>query len=507
MASRHTDNIDNSQNQQSNKRKISRLNPVSTRHSISRKRAVIACQPCRAKKARCDNQRPTCSRCQAQESECVYEDATANASFDRGTLAIINRLDYLIDLAESDQSSQSPLVEGLSTRSWQSTYKDVIDEAAHHNTHNRQLEINARGATHVHPSAHLTTSTSDSDTRLSFASCEDILKWPVFGEGQHLENIEALFTDPMLANDVTDDQSMTGGESQPLFVGTQKIVDCEPDFLENDITSASNGMGQHVLYEISVELQVPSSGLTAQNYTQSFPSPPENNDDDCSSMVASPTLMCYTSPAPFMERLPQIEASWYYYLADIAARRILQRVMDTFYTETVSSQLGNIPKMFKAAEELSRQIEQWYQNLPAPVKFDYDTPAECELAYHLQARAYELQERTYRPFLFHLLNHNLDVATKDRFKRLAHQHSAVCTKLIRHWDIRHRHHGTWLMVRQSFNAALLLVAAQRSGRSGLTHEQYEEAVNLSMSTIRYWEAEAADLKASRVILESVVSQT
>jgi len=111
--------------------------------------------------------------------------------------------------------------------------------------------------------------------------------------------------------------------------------------------------------EISVELQVPSSGLTAQNYTQSFPSPPDNNDDDCSSMVASPTLMCYTSPAPFMERLPQIEASWYYYLADIAARRILQRVMDTFYTETVSSQLGNIPNMSKAAEELSRQIEQW----------------------------------------------------------------------------------------------------------------------------------------------------
>lgn len=67
--------------------------------------------------------------------------------------------------------------------------------------------------------------------------------------------------------------------------------------------------------------------------------------------------MCYTSPAPFMERLPQIEASWYYYLADIAARRILQRVMDTFYT--VGPQLGNIPNMFKAAEELSRQIEQW----------------------------------------------------------------------------------------------------------------------------------------------------
>ena len=81
MASRHTDNTDNSQNQQSNKRKISRSNLVSTRHSISRKRAVIACQPCRAKKAKCDNQRPTCSRCQAQESECVYEDTNANVSW------------------------------------------------------------------------------------------------------------------------------------------------------------------------------------------------------------------------------------------------------------------------------------------------------------------------------------------------------------------------------------------------------------------------------------------
>lgn len=80
MAAQTSHLTDDLGGQQSKKRKISRLNSVSNRHSLSRKRAVVACQPCRAKKAKCDNQRPACSRCQAQESECIYEDAAANAS-------------------------------------------------------------------------------------------------------------------------------------------------------------------------------------------------------------------------------------------------------------------------------------------------------------------------------------------------------------------------------------------------------------------------------------------
>lgn len=60
------------------------------------------------------------------------------------------------------------------------------------------------------------------------------------------------------------------------------------------------------------------------------------------------------------------------------------------------------------------------------------------------------------------------------------------------------------MVRQSFTSALLLVAARKAGLSEVSESQCEEAVQSSLSTLRYWEKEAPDLRASRLILEDVV---
>lgn len=129
------------------------------------------------------------------------------------------------------------MLEELSTSSWQSTDKHVVHERARDEKYHRQLEYESQGPTHTRPSADLTGHAFASTAESSFASCEDILKWPVFGEGLHLEKIEALFTDPMLANDVADDQSMTGGELQALNIGKQKVVDYDPDFFENDAPS------------------------------------------------------------------------------------------------------------------------------------------------------------------------------------------------------------------------------------------------------------------------------
>ncbi|KAI5246329.1 hypothetical protein E4T42_06391 [Aureobasidium subglaciale] len=646
--------------QQSKKRKISRAPTLSTRHSFSRKRALVACQPCRAKKAKCDNTRPSCSRCRNQDSECVYEDSEPNLSFDRGTLAIINRLDYLIDLNESNNSTRLPVHGGTNNES-QRGGGDHTTMGVRSDVQHRQVELSTIDTDLENlESTYVDSGYSPLVTELSFSSCEGIFKWPVFGDGQDVTNIEALFTDPVLSNDGVDHLLEKHGQSRSNQTASKDVAYNDRGFPGDDIlvlvesflghvhttnpilnpteirkmacgvaqrqlqwdgptclvlltcalavisspfarisTVADNGkygnsyedtpkyslaeyyydearkrigllgngslatecyflIGVYEMYslrpfqasvsfnradevsnrqksqlcltlmpvdsigpsvnhlaitlpmltltsEISVELQVPSSGLTSQNYTQSFPLPPVSRDND-SCMSASPTVMFYTSPEPFMEHLPQVQGSWYYYLADIAARRILQRVVDSFYADHIDLQLTTITSMIKAAEELSRQIDQWYQNLPAPIAFDYDMPAEDELAYHLQARTYELQERTYRPFLFYALHYDLDEATGNKVRSLVQKHSAVCVKLIRQWDIRHRHHGTWLMVRQSFNSALLLIAAHKAGLSGLPQKQFEETVRLSVSTIRYWEREAADLKASRLILQDVMSR-
>lgn len=133
-------------------------------------------------------------------------------------------------------------------------------------------------------------------------------------------------------------------------------------------------------------------------------------------------------------------------------------------------------------------------------------PADTELAYHLQARELEIRERIFRPFLFRRLHRHGDAVDDEAIGRLVQLHASTCVKLIEHWDVRHRHHGTWFMVRQSFTAALLLLAAQRSGLQETDEASCHRSIQHTLSTLRFWEAEAPDLKASRLILEDVSSQ-
>ena len=105
-----------------------------------------------------------------------------------------------------------------------------------------------------------------------------------------------------------------------------------------------------------------------------------------------------------------------------------------------------------------------------------------------------------------MIHKNIEASERDFLRPLVRLHAATCSKLIRHWNVRHRHHGTWLMARQSFASALLLLAARKSGLLESPEEQHEESVQSSLSTLRFWEIEAPDLKASRLILEDIIEQ-
>lgn len=142
--------------------------------------------------------------------------------------------------------------------------------------------------------------------------------------------------------------------------------------------------------------------------------------------------------------------------------------------------------------------------MPGVISFDIEVAAEHELAYHLQARAFEIRERIYRPFLYLMIHSSKGTSDCDMFHPFVRLHAATCSKLIHHWNIRHRHHGTWLMARQSFASALLLLAAQKAGLHEEIGGRYEASVQSSLSTLRYWENEAPDLQAARLILEDII---
>ena len=110
--------------------------------------------------------------------------------------------------------------------------------------------------------------------------------------------------------------------------------------------------------EIMVELRFPASGLTTLNYTQAFPSPPGAPTDAQRSWHSSEDIQADTVSAGGLQ--PHLERSWYYYLADIAVRRILQRVFDLFYRSSHHVWLRqDFRQLIWQAEELDQQLSQW----------------------------------------------------------------------------------------------------------------------------------------------------
>lgn len=281
-----------------------------------------------------------------------------------------------------------------------------------------------------------------------------------------------------------------------------------------------------VCSEVSVEFRFPASGLTKLNYTSHFPQPPlATSTEQLYRIHTDPGVEPQATHSVNVHN--ELETGWYYYLADIAARRILQRVIQSFYESSESNWIElPLQDILHTAEELDRQLTEWYDSnargfhivvlltlvfrryltLPKIISSEMDVPAENELAFHLQARAIEIKERIFRPFLYLMIYKTLESHERDAILPLVEVHVLTCSRLISHWNVRHRHHGTWLMARQSFACALLLLAARKTGLHELSQEQYDSSVRASLSTLRYWEDEAPDLKASRLILEDILQQ-
>lgn len=138
----------------------------STKRSVSisrasaaypRKRAVTACQVCRARRTKCDQKKPSCSFCASIGAEC-NSDPGSLSSFDPASIAIIERLDSLQRKLDSF-SPVLPLDAAV-----QFNHEAEGDKNTHHN--NRPL-------------GNFLPETLDA-----------ILKWPVF---QHL-NLPVLRT-------------------------------------------------------------------------------------------------------------------------------------------------------------------------------------------------------------------------------------------------------------------------------------------------------------------------
>lgn len=298
--------------------------------------------------------------------------------------------------------------------------------------------------------------------------------------------------------------------------------------------------------EIRVELPLPQSAIAEYEYPALFPTPPTLPDEypengHTSSDGASPGTVPWSldtersnlPPRAIYNHITNLfdeQQSWYYYLTEVALRRIGNRVLNAFYREEPST-WSNIKPFISIASEFESQIDAWLANLPPAMRFyeadsnlgsarqgstaDVRESISLELSWALSNRFLEIRLWLYQPFLFFAVHR---VSTDPTPVSLTNEESRLvqgfvesglnCSmKILQARCLRHRHHGIWFDLRALVTASLVFIAMARSGN--LDHqtihpEGLRSHLAPTLEALTYWEEEAPDIKKARGALDDLL---
>ena len=243
------------------------------------------------------------------------------------------------------------------------------------------------------------------------------------------------------------------------------------------------------------EINLPPTGLVQVDYPDVFPSPPGDSPE--------PEEPGRTRAVGHLEHI--FQRSWYYYLSEIASRRIANRITHALHMEPPEAWLTTPSrKLQRIAEELDAQILQWIEHLPYTLEDDPLHAPPDELRFMLRARFLDLRERIWRPFMFRVIHAEKNEAEAPRNLEYAARSLSLVFQYIELLSIKHRHHGSWYGARQLFAKALLILATAKSGRIPL-QEDWLSRIELVQVELKYWEDESPDLRVARLTLSQILS--
>lgn len=150
-----------------------------------------------------------------------------------------------------------------------------------------------------------------------------------------------------------------------------------------------------LLYEsdLLAELDLPHSGIVHFEELVELPGDFEEFEDedydDDNQVVNDPNNLAGDGP--------EGGAELWYFLAEIALRRLLNRVSHMIYQKDSPPTLGSLGPI---VSELDFQLSQWYDNLPRPVRFPLvHEPSSNPVQTVLRLRYYACRTIIYRPYI------------------------------------------------------------------------------------------------------------
>ena len=243
--------------------------------------------------------------------------------------------------------------------------------------------------------------------------------------------------------------------------------------------------------ELRLELNVTDSSVWDLQYPSFFPSPPDE-----------------------LQSKSQTEVVWYYFLAEIALRRLANRILNYIYSIKPSESVMASADMAEKTVEFEQQASDWMQSLPSTLsleKIAQPSPGESDLyqtlRFILEGELFDCYELMYWPFIADAINRSRETrhSINQDFPRKAL--SLAAERIDKNEPgFFYRHHGTWAMLRSCTRSGLLLLAASRSPNvQHLMPANWQTAVGKVVNMLRYWRHESEDVANRLALIESMLA--
>ncbi|CAK7210466.1 Zcf27p [Sporothrix bragantina] len=222
-------------------------------------------------------------------------------------------------------------------------------------------------------------------------------------------------------------------------------------------------------------------------------------------------------PSPPEALKARDETAWYFYLAEIALTRLKNRILSHLYkSDTHATKEANLEYIL----DFEEQIHAWLHSLPPPLELDSPLDATRDhdqneaFRFVLNGHLLDCQEIMYWPFVVDAVHGRGSYAnsnsstSSNSFTSFLRKGLRVCVDRIRQsrQGFRHRHHGTWLMLRSSTRSALVLLAVVRC--PALAHclpGGWDESVADVTEMLRLWQDESSDVLEMLTAVETLLS--
>jgi hypothetical protein len=223
----------------------------------------------------------------------------------------------------------------------------------------------------------------------------------------------------------------------------------------------------------------------------------------------------------------ELERSWFFYLAEIALRRMMNDALSSRYrrdswyytgakwwaTSTIDPSNGY--GYFEYVTEYKQKLQDWYSLLPASVSFTQDPtlPILDVLPGILRSHYIDILDVVYYPAIRAVVCEPVNELS-PRLLKIGQEalQNALERITISQYGFWHRHQGTWLMIRTCSRSALCLLAValrakyererEHCGRDGQTFTfaellpdggKWRAAVLSVIHLIEYWKEESIDM--------------